>query len=135
METHSNMTKYFILGQLSRKEMSGYELMARLEQITGRKPSASQIYPVLKQMKALGYVTVRNKSGGRKKIIYYRLAVSGKLLLKDMSKRFESVIRAALGARLKVCAHCGCEIFKGAYRRGGKYFCCTSCAGSYKKTS
>jgi len=126
----TSLTRYSILSQLCRKEMSGYELIAYIEKITGKKPSTSQIYPVLRQMKSGGYLSVATVKEGRKVVKYYKITKSGKHLFKAVSKRFESIMLSALKEKIKGCAHCGCEIFKGAYRKGGAYFCCSSCASS-----
>ncbi|MFA4820020.1 MAG: PadR family transcriptional regulator [Candidatus Aenigmatarchaeota archaeon] len=136
MKNQSSMSKYFILSELSKREMHGYELITRLEKIMGKKPSPSQIYPVLGSMKSLGYVAVRVKNVGRKKLKYYKLTNHGLQFFRAMNKKFELMIRSALKEKIKVCAHCSCEIWKGAYSKNisGKrlYFCCVSCAGSYK---
>lgn len=137
MENQSSMTKYFILAALKKKEMHGYELIMELEKIAGKKPSASQIYPVLKKMNSGGYVTSSVKMTGKKKIKSYRITKSGEDLFILISKRFDSIISAALQEKIKVCSHCGCEMLSGAVRKiiSGRshYFCCESCAASYKK--
>jgi PadR family transcriptional regulator, regulatory protein PadR len=136
MENQSSMTKYFILAALKKKEMHGYELIMELEKISGHKPSASQIYPVLKKMNSRGYVTSLIKMEGKKKLKVYSITASGRQLFSVISKRFDSIIAAALKEKIKICAHCGCEMLSGAVskRIGGKlaYFCCNSCMASHK---
>lgn len=134
MEAQTSMTKYYILAALSRKEMHGYELIIEIEKITGKKPSAGQIYPVLRQMNAAGYMTFKTRHAGKKKIKSYRMTNRGEQFFSAMSKRFSALIEAALKAKIRVCAHCGCEIVKGAYKRGGEYFCCVSCASSCRQS-
>src|SRR3989339_728529 len=90
MENMSSTTKYFILIALTRKNMHGYEMIMELEKIMGKKPSASQIYPVLKKMKSSGYVTVE-KISGRKKVKSYKITADGKKFLTDLNKRFDSL--------------------------------------------
>jgi len=134
MENMSSTTKYFILIALTRKNMHGYEMIMELEKIMGKKPSASQIYPVLKKMKSSGYVTVE-KISGRKKVKSYKITADGKKFLTDLNKRFDSLVEAALKNKIKVCVHCGCEMVKGAIQKkvNGKnmFFCCEMCAKSY----
>ena len=125
----SNTTKYFILADLARKEMHGYDLIASLEKKTGKKPSPSQIYPVLKQIKSLGYVTVRK---GARKTKFYSMTPKGRKVFDVMNKKFDILIRSALGEKLKSCSHCDCEMISGGVKKGGLHFCCSSCAGSYK---
>ncbi len=79
MKSRSSMTKFYILAALSRKEMHGYELITQIEKITGKRPSASQVYPVLKQMNAAGYIKYRPRTRGRKKIKSYTTTKSGEL--------------------------------------------------------
>ena len=129
------MTKYFILSALKKKEMHGYELMTELEKITGKKPSTSQIYPVLKKMTISGFLVSAAKKDGRKKIKVYKITGSGIRLYSSISARFDSIINAALRDKIKTCSHCRCEILSGAVKKKiGKavhYFCCESCAGSF----
>jgi DNA-binding PadR family transcriptional regulator len=137
MENQSSMTKYFILSALKEKEMHGYELIMMLEKIMGKKPSASQIYPVLKKMSQSGYVITSTKKSGKRQIKSYKITKDGLALFGDLSKRIDMIISAALRERIKVCAHCGCEMISGAVSRkvGGKtlYFCCNLCAGSFNR--
>src|SRR3990167_7756529 len=105
----SNTTKYFLLNELSRKSMHGYDIITALGKITGKKPSPSQIYPVLGQLKSLGYVTVKTSLEGKKKVKYYTLTKSGKKFYGAMNKRFEIMMRAAFKEKIKICSHCDCE--------------------------
>jgi DNA-binding PadR family transcriptional regulator len=136
MENQSSMTKYFILSALREKEMHGYELITRLAAAMGKKPSASQIYPVMKKMQASGFVTVRTKTTGKKKIKIYKITTKGNKLFTELNDRFENIITSVLKDRIKICAHCDCELIKGAVQKKihGKilYFCCESCAASFK---
>lgn len=133
MEEKSNTTKYFILSELSKKELHGYDLINSLGKITGKRPSSSQVYPVLKRMKSLGYVVIKEKSDGKRRLKYYKLTPAGKKVFGVMNRKFETLIRSALGEKIKSCSHCNCEMISGAVKKGNAYFCCNSCAGSYKK--
>ena len=135
MESRSSMIKYFMLRHLGTKQMTGYQLIAEIKNITGKPPSTSQIYPVLNGMKKSGYVTAKDGFHGKRKIKIYKLTASGKTLSSLIERQFESMIRAVLGRRIRVCAHCNCEILKGHYSKimhGRKLdFCCTACAASF----
>lgn len=130
------MTKYFVLASLKKKEMHGYELITSLEKMMGKKPSPSQIYPVLKKMKSGGYVIVKHKTVGKRKIKSYHLTKTGHELFSDISRRFDFILSAALKEKIKKCAHCDCEIYSGGYNKkmNGKIltFCCSSCAASFR---
>lgn len=136
MERLAGMTQYIVLSELRQKEMHGYDIMATLEKLTDKKPSPGQIYPLLKQLKSLGYVTIRVKSEGRKKLKFYKMTPLGRKFFESMNHRFESWIKAALKSRIKMCAHCSCEILSGGYNKtiSGRrmHFCCISCASSFK---
>lgn len=136
MENYSSVTKYCILAELSKGEKHGYQLINRIKEMTGKKPSAGQIYPLLKQMRSLGYLNVRAKKEGKKKLKFYKMTPAGKKFFAAISKRFEALMMAALKQKIKVCAHCGCEMISGGVSKntGGKklHFCCSSCASSFK---
>ena len=127
-----SMTKYYIMAALSRQEIHGYQLITELGNITGKKPSAGQIYPILKELQKSGYITMKIYSNGKKKIKSYKMTKSGEKFFSEMTRRFASLLDAAIKAKVKICAHCGCEILKGAYSKNKLYFCCKPCAGSYK---
>ncbi|HLC76899.1 MAG TPA: helix-turn-helix transcriptional regulator [archaeon] len=133
----SNTTKYFLLNELRRKSMHGYEIITALGKITGKKPSPSQIYPVLSKMKSLDYVTVKVKSEGKKKMKFYTLTKSGRQMHDSMNKQFEIMMRSAFKEKIKICAHCDCEMIGHTHTKkiGGRlhHFCCPSCAASYMK--
>ncbi len=133
----SNTTKYFLLKELNRKSMHGYEIITALGKITGKRPSPSQVYPVLSRLKSLRYVTVKVKSEGRKKVKYYTLTRRGRQFYYTMNKRFEIMMRAAFKEKIKICAHCSCEMIGHTHTKkiGGRlhHFCCHSCAASYEK--
>jgi len=132
-----SMTKYYILAALSKNEMHGYQLIIKLEKITGKKPSAGQIYPILKELQKSGYVNLHLSVNGKKKIKSYSMTKTGEKFFDGMTSKFSSLIEAAINAKIKICAHCKCEMIKGSFAKkidGKKYdFCCSSCAASYKK--
>ena len=75
---------------------------------------------------------------GEKKKKIYKLTTEGKELSERLFKRFAGLIAVAINSTMKVCVHCGCKIYEGAYTEniGGKdySFCCRHCASSYKQT-
>ena len=91
-----SMSKYYLLAALSRKEVHGYHLIQELEKILGKKPSAGQIYPMLKEMQKSGYITMKVYSNGKKKIKSYKMTKSGEKFFAEMTKRFSTLIEAAV---------------------------------------
>jgi len=76
------------------------------------------------------------KSGARDKKVY-GLTREGKDFLKVLLNRFGNLIDIAIEPRLTKCAHCGCNVYKGGYKKiVGKrklMFCCSYCAGNFSK--
>ncbi len=130
----NNLVKLYTLLLLNKERRHGYELIKEIEMHTQRKVSASQVYPFLKDLKVNGYLAV-TQTGVRKKKVY-TLTKSGNAFVKAMLNRFGGLIDVAIRPRLKVCAHCGCELYSGGYteniKRKRLMFCCRHCARSYK---
>lgn len=120
-----------MLTLLREEPRHGYDIMRELGVRLGKKPSAGQIYPLLKKMQGLGYVT--SLSAGTKKT--YKLTKEGKAFAAGMLDRFSRLIDAAVRRNIVKCARCGCEVYSGACKRkvADKVlnFCCESCAGGF----
>lgn len=129
-----NVAKLFAVLLLSQGDQCGYDMIKGIERRLGSKASPGQIYPFLKQLKKYGYIDSKGK-GERDKQVYH-LTPAGKKFVGRLSDRFGEMFEIAIKPKLITCAHCGCEIYKGAYKAqiGGKsmYFCCENCAKSYK---
>lgn len=80
-----NKSKYAILGMLSLKPMSGYDIKKNIEQGIGNfwNESFSQIYPILKQLTAdgLATVTVEKQDGKPYRNVYHITEQGMKLLI------------------------------------------------------
>ncbi len=66
------LLKYYILKRLSEKEATGYDLLKGIEEKTGGawRPGAGSIYPVLDQLKGLGYIEMVGEIPSRGQKIY-----------------------------------------------------------------
>ncbi len=64
--------KYYILKRLSEKEATGYDLLKGIEEKTGGawRPGAGSIYPILDQLKQLGYIKMVGEMPSRGQKIY-----------------------------------------------------------------
>ncbi len=115
----------------------GYQIIKDLGKRTGKKISPGEIYPFLKNLEKYDLV-VTKKVGSRDKKIYF-LTASGKTFVRGITDKFNSLIDAAVKAKLSICAHCGCEVYRGAYHKiikGRKTtFCCIACAQAFKSLS
>ena len=132
----TNLTKLYILVLLHESPRHGYELMEELGKRTGKKPSAGQIYPLLKKLQKKNYLRLGVKKSGKKTRKVYSLTLKGKKSLVHLLAKFSGILNTIIEEKLTVCAHCKCEIYRGSYKQkfGGKIlnFCCKSCAHSYK---
>jgi DNA-binding PadR family transcriptional regulator len=133
----TNLTKFYTLLLLNEAPRHGYELMTELERRTGKKPSAGQIYPLLKSLKKKGLVTCETATVGDKKRKVYTLTRDGRKTSSMLMTRFSDLVSIVLEPKLTKCAHCGCKVYEGGHeeRVEGKtlMFCCVHCANSYKR--
>lgn len=130
----NSLVKLHTLLLLSQGKMHGYDVMKALRQTLSVPISASQVYPFLALLKKNGCID-NTKAGKRDKKEYF-LTPRGKELLRRISARFGAIIDVAMQSKVRRCAHCNCEVYKGGYeeKRKGRllYFCCMNCAKSYK---
>jgi DNA-binding PadR family transcriptional regulator len=77
--------KYWIVSLVSKKEMTGAQIMDALEEMSmGRwRPSPGNVYPALKQLETDGYVKIREE-GAQK---YYSMTAKGNTLLSNFMPR------------------------------------------------
>jgi DNA-binding PadR family transcriptional regulator len=75
---------FLILFLLSKKPMHGQEIASELAKRRGDKPSPGTIYPALRNLKDLGFLS-EEKEG---KTITYRLSPKGEKAFEIAKKRF-----------------------------------------------
>jgi DNA-binding PadR family transcriptional regulator len=85
------MLGFLILFLLSKKSMHGQELADEIAKRKGEKPSPGTIYPALKSLREMGFISSEEKEG---KTIVYSLTERGKNALRFAKRRF---IRTFLG--------------------------------------
>ena len=129
----SSLIKLSILLLLNEGKNYGYDIIKKIEKTTGKKVSAGEIYPFLKNLKKYSLVAAE-KPGPREKTLY-QLTKKGRLFVNNILSRFESIIDTAVKPKISTCAHCGCKIYEGAFvekfGRAKKIFCCIYCADNY----
>lgn len=130
----NNLIKLHTLLLLSRRKIHGYDIIKALQQNFGAKISASQVYPFLAILKNKGYIGYSKTDKREKKD--YSLTKEGREFVRRISTKFASIIDFAVQSKVRTCAHCGCEVYKGGYEEKKKgrtlYFCCMNCARSYR---
>ena len=85
------MLGFLILFLLSKKPMHGQELADEIARRKGERPSPGTIYPALKNLREIGFISADEKEG---KMIAYTLTDRGRLALRISKRRF---IRTFLG--------------------------------------
>lgn len=137
-EQATNLTKFYTLLLLGDSPRHGYEIIKEIERKLGKKPSAGQIYPLLKKMEKKGLITHRTAEVGGKKRKVYALTQDGKRARSRLVDRFSDIISIILEPKLTRCAHCGCKVYESGHEEyiDGKkmMFCCVHCAESFKRS-
>jgi DNA-binding PadR family transcriptional regulator len=85
------MLGFLILFLLSKEPMHGQEIAEEIARRKGEKPSPGTIYPALKNLREMGFISSQEKEG---KTIVYTLTDRGKDALRVSKRRF---IRTFLG--------------------------------------
>ena len=68
------LLKMWMLKIISEGEVNGYQIIKKVNELTGKKPSTGSVYPLLKSMQGKGWIVGR-KVGGK---TLYKISASGK---------------------------------------------------------
>ncbi|MBI2232623.1 MAG: PadR family transcriptional regulator [Candidatus Aenigmarchaeota archaeon] len=132
----TNLVKFYMLMLLHEGPMHGYDIIDELGNRLGKKPSAGQIYPLLKRFQNMGYVSQEIRHVGKKKRKVYKITRKGRNFASGLLNKFSDILDVAVRQKITKCSHCGCEIYRGEYRQKirGRIlnFCCASCAKSFR---
>ncbi|MBI4174696.1 MAG: PadR family transcriptional regulator [Candidatus Aenigmarchaeota archaeon] len=120
-----NISNIHILIALLREPRHGYELMKEIESKMGKKTSPGQVYPFIKKLSRRGLVSVKKGIRGRKT---YTLTPKGRTFTKSMLTRLDAIIEASIESKIRKCANCECEVFRGWHMERGRIYCCKGCA-------
>ena len=126
LNLHHTYRVYTLL-LLKTDSRHGYEIIDKIENMTGEKPSTSHIYPFLSKLEEENYVTVEKGTRGKKT---YSLTEDGKELISDQLNSFGEMLEAVIKDEIKACRNCGCEIYNKGHEENGKTYCCKHCAES-----
>src|SRR3989338_2595088 len=91
-----SFVKLHLMMALNNGETYGYELMKNLESKLGKKVSAANIYPFLKELKQNKLVVCKQE--GREKI--YSLTRQGKAFTNNILLKFNELIQESLKNKL-----------------------------------
>lgn len=124
----SNTTKLYTLLLLETEPKHGYQIIDDLEQMTGKRPTTSHIYPFLQKLADRDYVETRKE--GRKKV--YELTDEGEEFVESQISSFSEILDAALQDKITECSHCSCKIYGEGHKEDGEIYCCKHCAKADK---
>lgn len=131
----TNIVKLYAMLLLLEGPKTGYAIIKKATEETGRKASPGQIYPFLKALQRRGYLKPKGIDSRGK--IEYSLTHGGRHFADSLLFRMGNLIDIAVRPKLSVCAHCGCKVYEGGYmekiRGKTMAFCCRFCARSFKQ--
>ncbi len=120
---------------LNYKARHGYELIKDLAVLAGKRISAGQVYPLLKSLQKDRFVEITKRGARNRKT--YSLTKLGRQAVVDAASKMHDLLDFFVKSKTKSCVQCECEVYKGGFKIGegskALYFCCNSCAGTYKK--
>ncbi len=129
----TTLSRLHTLILLSSSSRHGYELIKELEHGLGKKVSAGEVYPFLKELKRLGYVSI--ESTGERDTKTYKLTVKGKKFVEDVLTNVSVVIESMIASKVTSCAHCSCKVYGKSHVKKIKekefHFCCKYCAEAF----
>lgn len=121
----NHIYRVYTLLLLRKEPRHGYEIIDRIEEITGEEPSTSHIYPFLSELEEKGYVESEKGSRGKKT---YSFTEEGEEFVAEQLNSFGEMLHAAIQDEIKECNHCNCEIYDNGYEEKEKIYCCKHCA-------
>ena len=123
----NNLVKFYTMILLYERPQHGYQIIKNIGAKLGKNVSPGEIYPFLNMLEKKKLLTSKEEGGREKKT--YSLTASGRIFVMELLEKFGEIVHAAVETNLKTCAHCGCEIYRGGFDKGGKTYCCRACAG------
>jgi formylmethanofuran dehydrogenase subunit E len=89
------LLKMWMLKIISEGEVNGYQIIKKVNALTGKKPSTGSVYPLLKSMQSKGWIIGR-KLGGK---TLYKITASGRKVVAahgSMKRLYEQKISGSL---------------------------------------
>ncbi|MFB6241864.1 MAG: PadR family transcriptional regulator [Candidatus Nanosalina sp.] len=122
----SHINRLYSILLLKDGPKHGYEIIKDIEEMRGKKPSTSHIYPFLEDLREKGLVETREEGNRGKKV--YSFTEEGEELVEERVSEFGKILQAAIENDIEECAHCGCQVYDGGYSEDGTTYCCKHCA-------
>lgn len=116
--------RVYTLLLLKSDSQHGYEIIDRIEDITGEKPSTSHIYPFLSELQENNYIDLKKGSRGKK---IYSLTEDGEALVAEQLNSFGEMLQSVIKDEVRECSHCDCQIYDNGYKKDGEIYCCEHC--------
>lgn len=81
--------KLLMLKIISEGDANGYQVIKRIEEVTGNRPSTGAVYPMLKDIRVSGLVSAKELDGRT----FYSITPKGKERLEEYNRDREAFIR------------------------------------------
>lgn len=121
----THVYRLYTLLLLKSSSRHGYEIIDRIQEMTGDKPSTSHIYPFLSELEERGYLKSEEGSRGKK---IYSLTSEGREFVEEQLASMGEMVYAAVQDEVEECAHCDCQIYDKGHEKDGQIYCCKHCA-------
>lgn len=125
----THIYRVYTLLLLKTDSRHGYEIIDKIEDMTGDKPSTSHIYPFLSELEENGYIESKKGARGKKT---YTLTKDGQNFVREQLNSFGEMLYAAVQDKVKKCYHCDCKIYDNGHLEDGRTYCCEHCAKADK---
>lgn len=134
-----NLTKFYTLTMLkTKKSVTGYYIIKKLESDFGRTASPTYIYNFLNNLQSEGYI-IPTPNPDSKKSKGFQLTPEGEKFVDRIFDRFGNLIEAAVASKIHICASCGVKLYDNFHTEtiNGKElnFCCKHCAKAFKNST
>ena len=134
-----NLTKLYTLVLLkSKKSVTGYYILKRLESDLGKTSSPTYVYDFLKKLKEEKYikeVSTKEEKREKKRSKGFNLTPAGVAFTDRIFSRFDNLIEVAIQSKLEICSSCGVKLYENYYTETmhgtDMNFCCKHCAKAY----
>ena len=73
------LLKIWMLKIISKGEVTGYQIIKKVNELTGKKPSTGSVYPLLKSMQSKGWIIGKRVNGKT----LYKISDSGKKVVAE----------------------------------------------------
>jgi DNA-binding PadR family transcriptional regulator len=115
----SNVNRLYTIMLLESGKRHGYQIIKDIEELTGKKPSTSHIYPFLSKLERKGLVESEEKGERGKKV--YNLTDEGGNIVKEQIEAFGEILSSAIEGEITECSHVAVKSILEVMKRTEKF--------------